>query len=156
MIELHAFGGLTRWLRPASLTTSRTVAVSAAGPAVGIATGTLALAVSVAISPAAGSPTALVLEHMVFVNLGWGLLNLAPILPLDGGNIVAALARRMAGRGGVIAMRLLSLAMLAGIAIWALLRSDLWLVILSGLLGWMNWQALMSERRRLQTPPSDE
>ena len=34
--------------------------------------------------------------YTVWVNLGWGLLNLAPVLPLDGGHIASTAAASFA------------------------------------------------------------
>ena len=44
-----------------------------------------------------------VLNDVMWVNLGWGVLNLLPILPLDGGHIASSVAELVAGRKGRLA-----------------------------------------------------
>ena len=40
----------------------------------------------------------LLMSDLVFVNLGWGLLNLLPVLPLDGGHIFFLLIEKLRGK----------------------------------------------------------
>ena len=43
-------------------------------------------------------------DSLIWVNLGWGVLNLLPMLPLDGGNIVASLMELLSpARGRLLA-----------------------------------------------------
>ena len=91
-IRLMAFGGMTGWMRPRPLTAGQQIMMSAAGPAVGISIGGAVLVAGLAGAFAGASPAILrVLDYVVWVNLGWGILNLLPILPLDGGHVAGAL-----------------------------------------------------------------
>ena len=92
-IELHAFGGLTGWQRGRALTPLQNVAISAAGPAAGIAAGIASLAIRHLMQPQPGSVGAYLFFSLIWINLGWAILNLLPVLPLDGGNIATASAR---------------------------------------------------------------
>ena len=84
-IQLMAFGGMTGWMRPRPLTSGQRILISAAGPAVGISIGGAVLIASFAGVFAGASPAVMrVLDFVLWVNLGWGVLNLLPILPLDG------------------------------------------------------------------------
>ncbi|MDE0231277.1 MAG: site-2 protease family protein [bacterium] len=86
-MELWALGGLTTW-QPVSrpIPPVRRAAIAAAGSALG-------LVVGAAVYPLwkmAGPPVGLVslaLGWIVWVNLGWGLINWLPIRLLDGGHI---------------------------------------------------------------------
>ena len=98
VIDLYGFGGVTRYVPPRPLSRLRQLSISIAGPLVGVVVG-LALLYGVpkdATTP--GSLADYALQAAIFVNLGWGVLNLLPILPLDGG---AVLAELLPGDSGV-------------------------------------------------------
>jgi len=141
-IELHGFGGTTGWLEGRPLRPLQRVAVTAAGPGVGIAVGGLVMVLSRVLAPAPGSPFAWVMGDLLWVNLGWAVLNLAPILPLDGGAIVAALAEWGWGLRGRMAAHYGSLALAAAAAAWALLAGQWWLALVAGVLAAINLQAV--------------
>ncbi|HVO30110.1 MAG TPA: tetratricopeptide repeat protein, partial [bacterium] len=78
----------TSW-RGTAATRARRIAISLAGPFSGICFGALVL---VAAPATIGVPLlASVRADLLWINLGWGVLNLLPILPLDGGHVTAAL-----------------------------------------------------------------
>jgi Zn-dependent protease len=90
-IDLYGFGGVTRYRPPRALSRRRQLSISIAGPLVGIVVG---LALHYGVPTDATTPGSLAdyaLQAAVFVNLGWGVLNLLPILPLDGGTVLAEL-----------------------------------------------------------------
>ncbi len=145
-IQLMAFGGMTGWMRPRPLTAGQQIAISAAGPAVGIAIGGSVLAASLAGLFGGASPALLrVLEFVVWVNLGWGVLNLLPILPLDGGHITASIAGIVAGRNGRVAARIFSIVLTVVIGLWALVAGQWWILILGVVLTFANVQGLRAE-----------
>jgi Zn-dependent protease len=89
-ITLAGLGGLTTYLPPRPLSRARSVAISVAGPAVGIVIG-LAL---VAYGRGVGVHSELersIVNTAIFTTLGWSILNLLPILPLDGGQTLREL-----------------------------------------------------------------
>lgn len=90
-ITLTTMGGLTSWRAPEGhLSPGRRAAVAAAGSAVGIVLGLTVLGVYVLLDPT--SPTLeLVVRMIVWVNVGWGVLNWLPIRPLDGGHLLSSL-----------------------------------------------------------------
>lgn len=99
-IELYGFGGVTTFEHPpGGLSRTRSVVISVAGPATGVVLGGLllllrrqtALGAGGGIGAGSGTLAAYAVQAGVFVTLGWGLLNLLPILPLDGGNVLVAL-----------------------------------------------------------------
>lgn len=148
-IRLMAFGGMTGWMRPRSLTPWQQIGVSVAGPAVGITIGgTFLLAMLGGLF--AGAPPAVnrLANYVIWVNLGWGVLNLLPILPLDGGHITSSLAEMVAGRRGRIAARAFSVVLTVVIGLWALTAGDWWILILCAVFTWANVQGLAAERSR--------
>lgn len=104
-IELYGFGGMTTFENPpGGLSRAGSVAISVAGPATGLVLGGLLLLLrrqtglgagggigTGGIGAGTGTLAAYAVQAGVFVTLGWGLLNLLPVLPLDGGNVLAAL-----------------------------------------------------------------
>ena len=89
-ITLAGLGGLTSYLPPHQLTRARSVAISLAGPAVGIVAGLALLAYGRGVGVESDT-AASVLNTAIFTTLGWSILNLLPILPLDGGQTLREL-----------------------------------------------------------------
>jgi Zn-dependent protease len=105
---------------------------------------------------------AVLLYDLLFVNIWWGLFNLLPIYPLDGGHISRALLAAADPRQGVARSLMLSLVTAVGlglVALWKVLRSEppeqegglvlvgrFWPVLLFGYLAWISYQALEQER----------
>jgi Zn-dependent protease len=144
-IQLHGMGGVTGWRETLPLTPARKIAISAAGPGVGIALGLGALLAASALAPLGPTASRLV-TFIVWVNLGWGVLNLLPVLPLDGGMIVAAVTGSLwAGRGVRIA-RWASLAICGILAVAALAVGWYWSAVIFGVLAFSNYQALRASR----------
>ena len=89
-IDLYGMAGLTRWdARRAGR--GRQVAVSIAGPGAGLAFGILLALLKAALDPPARTLLDDALTAAVYANVFWGALNLLPMLPLDGGQILRAL-----------------------------------------------------------------
>ena len=94
IIDLHGFGGTTSFAegilkRKEPLSPGRSILVSLAGPFSGFVLG----GVTLALVALRGRPIGIwhdVVQYILLVNIGWGVFNLLPILPLDGGNVVAA------------------------------------------------------------------
>jgi Zn-dependent protease len=144
-ITLHGFGGTTSWLPTRPLSSWARIGITAAGPACGLAVGgAAALLLRSGASGVGGD----ILRDVVWVNLGWGLLNLLPVLPLDGGEIAGTLAGMVAGSTGRIVVRVLSLLLLAAIAVWGLTAGHLWTLFLAVILGFANVEALKTELGR--------
>ena len=90
-ITLHGLGGLTSWTRGRAVGPGRSLLISIAGPAVGLLVGVVLLlaALGVAVLAPDYHPPPLasqLFEAAVFVNVGWSIFNLVPVVPLDGGN----------------------------------------------------------------------
>ena len=146
-IQLHGFGGATTWSAHGPLSPGSRIFISAAGPVVGIAIGLSALVLARAILPPDPELRRLI-WYIVWVNLGWGVLNLLPVLPLDGGVIVTAIAEGLWGQRGRRLARIVSLAVCVALALWALTRGWWWSVFLAAVLAFANFQALRAETER--------
>ncbi len=85
-IELHAFGGFTMPLG-GGLDDKQQIKVSLAGPLTQLITlGIPSLAALWFLDP--GGVVGTVLVYSVFFNIGWALINLIPLYPLDGGHVL--------------------------------------------------------------------
>jgi stage IV sporulation protein FB len=93
-IALTMMGGQAQAAVTSSLTWLAEVLVAIAGPLAGLTIGIplllLSLIPGLVDVPVLGD----VLSDLVWVNLGWSLLNLMPVFPLDGGQVTRALLRR--------------------------------------------------------------
>jgi Zn-dependent protease len=131
-IALIGFGGVTSFDTPTGgLSRVRSVGISVAGPATGLALGGVLLLIrrSAALDP--GSLTAYAVDAGIFVTLGWGILNLLPILPLDGGNVLVELLPGSPERRLRLAAAVsVAFAVIAGV--FALLAGQLYAALLAG------------------------
>ncbi|MEZ5244618.1 MAG: site-2 protease family protein [Acidimicrobiales bacterium] len=90
-IELYGFGGATMWRPPTDPTRWQLIGVSFAGPLAGFSIGAV-LGVGVALAGGVGTgDVRYFVLAVLWTNVGWGLVNLLPVLPLDGGHILAEL-----------------------------------------------------------------
>ena len=89
-ITLAGLGGLTSYVPPAPVSRARSIAISVAGPAVGIVVGLGLLAYARGVGVGDGLAQDVV-DTAIFTTLGWSVLNLLPILPLDGGQTLREL-----------------------------------------------------------------
>jgi len=100
-IVLHAFGGYAAYQGTERQSAWQRILILIAGPAAGFALCALAILARFALEASQRTSTILAdqpflvqgLAHLVYINLWWGLLNLLPIYPLDGGQIARELFR---------------------------------------------------------------
>ncbi len=144
-IQLHGMGGTTSWTAGKKLSPGRQIVVSFAGPLVGIVLGAglLALAAMVPVSPLVGQA----ISRLVWVTLGWGVLNLLPILPMDGGAVMSAFFQLFSPTKGENAARVVSVVVALVIGALALKTGVLFGAMLAGLYLVRNVQALMAEAK---------
>ena len=95
-ILIHAMGGLTISEDRGDLRDGQSIGISLAGPLAGMVIGLVAVALQQADVGQHQLWSYVLLHDLVFVNLGWGAINLLPILPLDGGHVMERLTNRAA------------------------------------------------------------
>jgi len=119
-ILLYAMGGVTMSLRPERRPWSD-MFISLAGPGVGLAFGAAAYAFQHSGNPLLSHPNvAQAMSDLVFANVAWGVLNLLPMLPLDGGQLMGSaldIATRGRGRTPTLVVSLMTGAALAVAAV---------------------------------------
>jgi hypothetical protein len=103
-IELYGMGGVTHLVRkrPVALTWYADLLISLAGPVFGLALG-LGVFLAGRRFPALHENPALVkvVRDLLWTNIGWSVLNLAPIVPYDGGLALRALLMRVSPTRGL-------------------------------------------------------
>jgi len=90
----------------------------------------------------------LLLNDLLFVNFYWGLVNLLPVYPLDGGHAAAAVLERRDPYNGRRNSFLLSALTGAVLAIVGAVTGNLYLILLFGVLAAGSAQQFEATRRR--------
>ena len=148
-ISLHMLGGTTSYKGEGTLSRGQQILITIAGPASGLLLGGLAWTARLGANALDWSRplVTLAFNDALFVNIGWSLFNLLPVLPMDGGRITAYLV----GDGPA---RWISLSMAAVMVFAVIGYGDAPFGVLLG--GWFiieNGKALWKKRQqRLDTP----
>lgn len=158
-IELMLFMGQTSWATGRNLSPGKSILMSFAGPFVGLVMGGIALAFALGLPEGSllftdpeATPTLLqwTLSAFIFVNLIWSIYNLFPILPLDGGNILAAFFQLFSPEHGVRFARYVSLLVIAALMLLALALQAVFLAAFLAFFAFINVQALRAEKELRQ------
>jgi len=159
VITLHGMGGLTSWGESSKrkLGHGAQMFISFAGPLVGIVIGGAVLAwVTLKGDPATVLGKELV-QGILFVNLGWSVFNLLPILPLDGGSIMAHAIGLISKDRAPRLPHFISIAFAVAVGAAALYVRWLWIVLLAALYVHQNVRSLRAVRAvEDETPRFDE
>jgi stage IV sporulation protein FB len=87
-----------------------------------------------------------IIGDLLQVNILWGLLNLLPIYPLDGGRVARELFTLKNARYGTIQSLQLSIGSAILVAVYALVNGRWFTCVMFGLLAYENFQTLQSYR----------
>lgn len=149
VIALTGFGGVTMYSPPRPLTRARSLSIAVAGPFAGLAVGGVILFFQVrwGADLARESVAATALRYGSFTTIAWSVLNLLPVLPLDGGQ---ALRELLPGSPEVRARRaaiasLVLLVPLFGLALWA---NQMFVAVFLLLFAFTNLQAVLNRPGR--------
>jgi Zn-dependent protease len=132
-IRLIAFGGVTQ-MHGAYFDRFQSIIVSAAGPAFGFALGAVSTVVFMLI-PVENPFLWYALRSLMFVNIFWTVINLLPILPMDGGQILRALL----GPGKHQMACIIGAVCAALVALWALNAGQIFLAVVMGFFAYANF-----------------
>jgi Zn-dependent protease len=163
-IALHGMGGTTRWNPILPLGRLDMIIISAAGPAAGFVLGGVVYAVK-HLAPELVAQLGLVglftIEQLLWVNFGWGIMNLLPVFPFDGGHILEhALGPRRARLTAGISLVVAALVAV----VFAYRYQEPWIAMLFGFSAIQSYQRLRSVEpelgrsevaRKWAPPPED-
>jgi Zn-dependent protease len=141
-ITLYSMGGVTSWSTDTELSSVKRLLISLAGPATGFLFGGIILLIG-QMSP----PSQKLLVHayydLIWVNIGWGIFNLLPMLPLDGGQILVTLEESLLRRKSQIISHAISLLAALSIIYAAASFRLLWIAILGAWFAYSNGSSLI-------------
>ncbi|MBR9801033.1 hypothetical protein GYB59_04730 [bacterium] len=144
-IVLHHFGGYAAYIPDGRLTPWKSIAISFAGPLAGFVFYAFLRLLIIGLWQAdveINDNVRFALGQLLFINLFWGLLNLLPVLPLDGGRISSELFGMWSRRSGEAWALRLGVAVGVGMAVFAMQSGERYIAILFGILALLNFQAL--------------
>lgn len=154
-ITLHGMGGTTRWRALLPLKRLDHVIISVAGPFAGFVLAAAAYSFLVLGEDLVRTfhPLARFAVHaLVNVNLYWGIINLAPVLPFDGGHVLEhALGPKRARLTAII-----SLVAGAGITIWFVQQGQYWGALIFGMSALQSFQQYRAQAPTRPTPSPKE
>lgn len=165
-ILLYTFGGLAIY-QATHRDPRKQMLISFAGPLAGFC---LAAAVVIALR-AAGHPLTfrsggpfgfqieregfknvnldLLVDFLLFVNIAWGLINLLPVYPLDGGQFLYALLDSVRVPDALVKSLWVSIVTATAVAIYAVARMhDFYLAAMFGYLAFTSFQTLQAHSSR--------
>ena len=130
-ITLYSMGGLTSWSDATEIAPAKDLAISLAGPAAGFLLGGVLFVAAPTLLGAVPSELLTIAYHdLLWVNIGWGVFNLFPILPLDGGHVLLTLERWLTRKQDQIISHTISLLASLTITYVAFTLRSSWVVIL--------------------------
>lgn len=130
-ITLYSMGGLTSWSEAKEISPAKNLAISLAGPAAGFLMGGICFVVGPALLRAMSSELLTAAYHdLIWVNIGWGIFNLLPILPLDGGHVLLTLEGWVTRKRDQIISHAISLLACFALIYLAFTRSSAWVAVL--------------------------
>ena len=147
-IVLYFFGGYATSMRHS---TWKDIAVSAAGPGAGFLLFFTFLTIPLTMSHLSWLNNKLVSDAIRFsliINLVWSIFNLAPVLPLDGGQISRELCCWFSPRNGLKACAIISLVTAGCFALLGLYFGQPFVAMMFAYLAFQSYQSLPSMRRR--------
>ncbi len=155
-IELHLMGGTTSWAGQRKLSAAQRIAISLAGPGAGFVAAAI---VFWGFGHRAFPPTPwgdTLYLSLLLVNFGWGLANLLPMLPLDGGNVMAQVLNVLTKGRGERPARVVSLVVAALTLLLAMRFQQWWITLLGLSFLSSNWRGLKDVAAREHDAPMQD
>jgi Zn-dependent protease len=143
-ITLYSMGGLTSWSEAKEISPAKNLAISLAGPAAGFLLGGICFVAGPALLSTAPSELFTVAyRDLIWVNIGWGVFNLLPILPLDGGHVLVTLEQWLTKRRDQIISHAISLLACFALIYLAFMLRSLWVGFLGAWFAYSNGAFLL-------------
>jgi len=147
-IRLYQMGGLTSWRSETDLAPLKHLGISLAGPATGFLFGAFVFLLGPVLLRSFPSQLAgVVYFDLLWVNIGWGIFNLLPLLPMDGGQVLVTLEQWILKRRDQIVSHVISFLVALVIAVAAFSVRAVWIGFLGIFFAYLNGSFLF---QRLQ------
>ncbi|HET9316281.1 MAG TPA: site-2 protease family protein [Vicinamibacteria bacterium] len=150
-IALHGFGGTTMWQPRGDIGPGKRAIITLAGPVVGIVIGVPALVLARLLPD--GSFADQVMDFAWSVNLVWAIFNLVPMLPLDGGRVMASVLELLFGKGSLRVAYVVSIVVAVLFGLLMLLVGAYITLVFCAYFIYLNVQGL-GQLRRPEDPPA--
>lgn len=150
-IKLYGMGGLTSFAPVEPLSPFKNMLIDLAGPVAGFAFAALIIG-SVWIVPdwRQSEFGKVLFFDLLWVNVGWGLLNLLPVWPLDGGQVVWELERMFSRKATGVVTEIVSSVMCLILIVIAFGTQFRTAVVIILWFGFPNFQALFNRFQQKQ------
>ncbi len=160
-IQLYGMGGLTSWTEDRDVSPLRHIVISLAGPCAGFLFGGAVYAAEQSLPDLFASDFGRVVYlDLLWVNFGWGIFNLLPVMPLDGGNALYSFEQLVSKKTAGTIARVISFLVAASLGLLALSVRWYWVVFLMAWFAWDNgialFQLLRNYRDRSLLPQFDQ
>ena len=161
-VTLHHFGGLASY-DAYNQTPRSKILVTLAGPCAGFVFAAVVILLLLLTGNIEGLQLALIplkvslfqsekLQYLVhfllFINIFWGLINLCPVYPLDGGQIARELFTQADTYGGIRKSLLLSVITSVALAVLAITLGSTFMAIMFGFFAYSSYTTLQSYEGR--------
>jgi Zn-dependent protease len=141
-IDLHGMGGTTSWADGRSeIGNGKSIAISLAGPFAGFLFGGLIILIF-SFVPITNPTLALAYRDLFAVNIYWGIVNLLPLLPMDGGNVTRSLLNIFTKGKGEKPARIISIITCVGFLALAVYFRSFFIGVMGAMFMFNNIQAL--------------
>jgi stage IV sporulation protein FB len=95
-------------------------------------------------NPFASRVANLAIYDLLYVNILWGMVNLLPIYPLDGGRVAREVFTLRNPRQGIVQSLQLSIGAAILVAVYALVEQSIFMCLMFGVLAYGSYQALQA------------
>ena len=144
-IRLYSMGGVTSWSSGRRLTPRQSILVSLAGPAAGLALGGIVYGFSVLEPIELTRMGGYVVLQLLWVNIVWSIVNLMPIVPLDGGNVMRSVIYMFRGQRDERLPAMVSMVIATALFVFALSIGMNFAAMMAAWLAYANYQTFKGE-----------
>lgn len=144
-IALYGLGGLTSG--SGQLSSRQRIVVSLAGPLSALVLFGVPAVLLARAGVASTGDARVILVQVIWINVGWSLLNLVPVLPLDGGQVFLDVCDIVTGGRGRRTAEVVSVVVAAVLGLWALVAGLLFGALMAAALAGLNLTQLRRVRQ---------
>ena len=139
-ILLYGFGGLAIYQPESKEPTLQRAAVLICGPLAGFVLAAALIALQTTTGLFGADYLRFLYAQLLWINIGWGLLNLLPVWPLDGGQLAYTLVDGLTSFQAAKVIRILSVSTAALLSVLAFSAQQTYLALFFAYFAWINWQ----------------